>query len=70
MTVILFDQIEWLKDGVPVNEDHVNVQRKHGVCSAEIYSCKIRDAGKYEVRATNPLGEAQTDCILTIQGWV
>uniref|UniRef100_A0A7E4VU92 non-specific serine/threonine protein kinase n=1 Tax=Panagrellus redivivus TaxID=6233 RepID=A0A7E4VU92_PANRE len=60
-------KIEWLKDGVPVNQDRVQLNFKSGVCSLEIFNTRVDDAGTYTCRASNDLGEDTTECALTVQ---
>uniref|UniRef100_A0A0N5A493 non-specific serine/threonine protein kinase n=1 Tax=Parastrongyloides trichosuri TaxID=131310 RepID=A0A0N5A493_PARTI len=60
-------KIEWLKDGVPVNQDRVQLNYKAGVCSLEIFNAKKEDAGEYVCRATNDLGMDETDCLVSVQ---
>uniref|UniRef100_A0AAF5DMX8 non-specific serine/threonine protein kinase n=1 Tax=Strongyloides stercoralis TaxID=6248 RepID=A0AAF5DMX8_STRER len=60
-------KIEWLKDGVPVNQDRVQLNYKAGVCSLEIFNAKKEDAGEYVCKATNELGCDETDCLVSVQ---
>uniref|UniRef100_A0A0N5C6U2 non-specific serine/threonine protein kinase n=1 Tax=Strongyloides papillosus TaxID=174720 RepID=A0A0N5C6U2_STREA len=60
-------KIEWFKDGVPVNQDRVQLNYKSGVCSLEIFNAKKEDAGEYVCRATNEYGVDETDCLVSVQ---
>lgn len=61
-------QVTFFKDGREVNQDRVQVNVKHGVCSLEIYNVRMEDAGKYSCVAENSLGSEETSCILSVQG--
>lgn len=51
-----------------MNQDRVQVNVKHGVCSVEIYNVRMEDAGKYSCLAESPLGSEETSCVLSVQG--
>lgn len=60
--------VTWQKDGRDVDESKVNVVTRHGVCTLELFSVKLSDGGKYTCWASNRLGQAETSCVLTVQG--
>ncbi|VDK80684.1 unnamed protein product, partial [Cylicostephanus goldi] len=60
-------KVEWFKDGSPVNQDRVQTTFRSGVCSLEIFNTRLDDAGTYTCTATSPLGEATTECTVTVQ---
>uniref|UniRef100_A0AC34RIM6 Twitchin n=1 Tax=Panagrolaimus sp. JU765 TaxID=591449 RepID=A0AC34RIM6_9BILA len=60
-------KIEWFKDGVPVNQERVQLNYKSGVCSLEIFNTRIDDAGAYMCKASNDYGEDTTECSVTVQ---
>uniref|UniRef100_A0A0K0CTJ0 non-specific serine/threonine protein kinase n=1 Tax=Angiostrongylus cantonensis TaxID=6313 RepID=A0A0K0CTJ0_ANGCA len=60
-------KVEWFKDGVPVDQDRVQTTFRSGVCTLEIFSTRLDDAGTYSCTATNPLGEVTTECTVTVQ---
>lgn len=51
-----------------MNTDRCQLTTKHGVCTLEIYNCKLEDAGKYSCTATNRLGMEETSCVVSVQG--
>ncbi|VDM69940.1 unnamed protein product, partial [Strongylus vulgaris] len=60
-------KVEWFKDGAPVNQDRVQTTFRSGVCSLEIFNTRLDDAGTYSCTASSPLGEATTECVVTVQ---
>ncbi|KHJ96255.1 immunoglobulin I-set domain protein [Oesophagostomum dentatum] len=60
-------KVEWFKDGSPVNQDRVQTTFRSGVCTLEIFNTRTDDAGTYSCTATSPLGEATTECTVTVQ---
>uniref|UniRef100_A0A0N5AQN4 non-specific serine/threonine protein kinase n=1 Tax=Syphacia muris TaxID=451379 RepID=A0A0N5AQN4_9BILA len=60
--------IKWYKDGVEVDRDHVQLTFRSGVCTLEIFNCKVTDSGVYRCEATNEMGEDYTECNITVQG--
>ena len=50
-----------------MNQDRVQVGFKSGVCSLELFNTRADDAGVYTCRASNELGDAQSECTLTVQ---
>ncbi|VDD97367.1 unnamed protein product, partial [Enterobius vermicularis] len=61
-------QVKWYKDDVEVDKDNAQITYRSGVCTLEIFNCKMTDAGTYRCEAVNSLGSDSTDCILTVQG--
>ncbi|XGW29138.1 hypothetical protein V3C99_008720 [Haemonchus contortus] len=59
--------VEWFKDGVPVDQDRVQTTFRSGVCTLEIFNTRLDDAGTYTCKATSPLGEAVSECVVTVQ---
>ncbi|KAK6747288.1 hypothetical protein RB195_000476 [Necator americanus] len=60
-------KVEWFKDGSPVDQDRVQTTFRSGVCTLEIFNTRLDDAGVYSCTATSPLGEATTECVVTVQ---
>ncbi|KJH43662.1 immunoglobulin I-set domain protein [Dictyocaulus viviparus] len=60
-------KVEWFKDGMPINEDRMQTTYRSGVCTLEIFNTRLDDAGLYSCTATNSLGEATTECTVTVQ---
>lgn len=59
--------VEWFKDGAPVDQDRVQTTFRSGVCTLEIFNTRLDDAGSYSCKATSPLGEDITECVVTVQ---
>ncbi|KAI1702784.1 immunoglobulin domain-containing protein [Ditylenchus destructor] len=56
-------QVEWFKDGRPIEVDNVHVVKKdedHGRHSLTVKDAALADAGTYTCKATNKVGEAET----------
>lgn len=55
-------KIQWVKDNVPIKEsENVHLtQKPDGTVALEIDSAKESDAGKYELKASNSKGKANT----------
>lgn len=60
-------KIEWYKDNLPVSTERAQIFFKSGVCTMEIFNAYIEDSGLYVCKATNSLGEDQTECSVTVQ---
>ena len=64
-------QIEWTKDGEPIDEAtspqiHTSIDDTVGECKLLIDHAKSDDSGNYALRATNPNGEALTSTIVKV----
>ncbi|KAK5968521.1 Twitchin [Trichostrongylus colubriformis] len=60
-------KVEWFKDGAPVDQDRVQTTFRSGVCTLEIFNTRLDDAGTYTCKATSPLGEDVSECVVTVQ---
>ncbi|PIO72952.1 immunoglobulin I-set domain protein [Teladorsagia circumcincta] len=60
-------KVEWFKDGAPVDQDRVQTTFRSGVCTLEIFNTRVDDAGTYTCKATSPLGEDISECVVTVQ---
>lgn len=58
--------IKWFKDGIQIkSNDRVEIQhesKQSDIYRLRIKSCKVEDAGTYEVRASNFVGESTSAC--------
>ena len=62
-------QITWYQDSRDITADtRYSASYMVGVCSLEISSCSLEDAGRYRCSATNALGEAVTSCRVIVHG--
>ncbi|PIO56798.1 immunoglobulin I-set domain protein [Teladorsagia circumcincta] len=57
-------KVEWFKDGAPVDQDRVQTTFRSGVCTLEIFNTRVDDAGTYTCKATSPLGEDISECVV------
>lgn len=60
-------KITWFKDGKPVKE---NIKADKNIYSLTLIAPKVSEKGQYTVKAVNPLGEAETTAVLSIEGIV
>ena len=62
-------QVTWYKDNREVtNDSKYSTSLSFGVCSLEIVSCSVDDAGKYMCVATNSSGKSETSCRIIVNG--
>uniref|UniRef100_A0A915Q578 non-specific serine/threonine protein kinase n=1 Tax=Setaria digitata TaxID=48799 RepID=A0A915Q578_9BILA len=61
-------KISWFKDGLPIDVDRTHLTYRSGVCTMELFSSRVDDAGTYRCEATNSLGTDYTECTITVQG--
>lgn len=64
-------RVEWFKNSTPISENDPRYSIEHscGVCTLEIASCTLADAGTYRCKAENPLGSDETACSIQIEGF-
>lgn len=58
-------KITWTKDGKPVKE---NTKIDKNIYTLTLIAPKSTEKGQYTVKAVNPIGEAETTAVLTIEG--
>ena len=65
-------KVQWFKGGNAISETdpHYNLEYSCGVCTLEIKSCSLADAGNYKCRAENPLGFDETLCHVNVEGFL
>lgn len=65
-------KVQWFKSGNPISESdpHYNLEYSCGVCTLELKSCSLSDAGTYKCRAENNLGYDETFCIVNVEGMI
>ena len=65
-------KVYWFKSGNPISEidPHYNLEYSCGVCTLEIKSCYLSDAGNFKCRAENALGFDETLCSVNVEGTV
>lgn len=63
-------KITWYKENseIDLNDSHYTIAYDTGVCTLEIVSCHINDAGTYSCKAENELGSDITSCNLIVEG--
>lgn len=63
-------KVQWFKNSNPISDNDPHYQIDYGcnVCTLEISSCSLNDAGVYRCRAENPLGSDETQCNLNVEG--
>ncbi|KAK6110371.1 Fibronectin type III domain family protein [Brugia pahangi] len=61
-------KVEWFKDDIPINMDRAHLTYRSGVCTMELFSSRMDDAGTYRCEATNSLGTDYTECSVNVQG--
>ncbi|KAL3982100.1 Fibronectin type III domain family protein [Acanthocheilonema viteae] len=61
-------KVEWFKNGVPIDMDRAHLTYRSGVCTLELFSSRMDDAGNYRCEATNSLGTDYTECTVNVQG--
>ncbi|XP_052825204.1 twitchin isoform X2 [Octopus bimaculoides] len=61
-------KVTWLKDGKEIKTgDHYMVTYSYGICSLEVHTAELSDAGKYTCIAENSLGEVQSSCRVNVE---
>ena len=60
--------MEWYKGDKELSRSEYNITNADGVVTMEIGSCQPEDSGKYRCVATNSLGEAETNCVIIVEG--
>ncbi|CAG2161698.1 unnamed protein product [Oppiella nova] len=60
-------EIRWFKDGRELSKHEYTMSSADGVCTLDITSSRVEDAGKYTCLAVNHLGEAETSCNIIIE---
>lgn len=48
--------------------DRAHLTYRSGVCTMELFSSRMDDAGNYRCEATNSLGTDYTECTVNVQG--
>ncbi|OZC09937.1 hypothetical protein X798_03043 [Onchocerca flexuosa] len=61
-------KVEWSKDGSPIDPDRAHLTYRSGVCTLELFSSRVDDAGTYRCEAINSLGTDYTECTVNVQG--
>lgn len=61
-------EIRWFKDGRDISKYEFTQGYSGGVVTLEIPCVSLDDAGNYTCRATNPLGESESTCLVIIEG--
>ena len=61
-------QVKWYKGDKELSRSEYNITNADGVVTMEIGSCQPEDSGKYRCMATNALGEAETNCVIIVEG--
>ena len=62
-------QVTCTKDGREIHHGgRYEVVTSVGICSLEISSCDVGDAGRYTCVAVNKLGRDETSCKITVNG--
>ena len=63
--------VQWFKNSKELSESdpHYSIEYSCGVCTLEINSCSLSDAGNYKCRAENALGFDETSAHLMIEGF-
>ena len=63
--------VQWIKDGIPIKQsDSIKIDgiKSDGTVSLKIEQTQPQDAGKYELKATGPKGEAVSSSNVVIGG--
>lgn len=60
--------IEWLKDGLPLQNPNLQLVYKDGLCQLTIGETVAEDTAKYICRATTEAGAAETFAFLRVKG--
>ena len=62
--------VQWFKDGIPIKQsDDIKIDKKpDGTVLLKIEQTQPQDAGKYELKATGPKGEAVSSSNVVIGG--
>ena len=60
--------MKWYKGDKELSRSEYNITNADGVVTMEIGSCQPEDSGKYRCVATNALGEAETNCVIIVEG--
>lgn len=62
-------KLQWSKNGVAIsdNDPRYSIESSCGVCTLEIASCTLADAGQYKCRAENALGSDETICNVQVE---
>ncbi len=65
-------RVQWFKNSreIAENDPHYTLEYSCGVCTLEIASCSLADAGMYGLRAENALGFDETYSQLNVEGKV
>ncbi len=63
-------RVQWFKNSreIAENDPHYTLEYSCGVCTLEIASCSLADAGMYGLRAENALGSDETYSQLNVEG--
>jgi hypothetical protein len=62
-------KVQWFKNSKELSEtdSHYSFEYSCGVCTLEIASCSLTDAGSYRCRAENSLGFDETECQVNVE---
>ncbi|XP_049301025.1 twitchin isoform X6 [Anopheles funestus] len=59
--------VKWYKNGRELSKYEYTMTHTDGVVTMEIIDTKVEDSGEYKCVAVNPLGKAETTCVVIVE---
>ncbi|XP_040159959.1 twitchin isoform X7 [Anopheles arabiensis] len=59
--------VKWYKNGRELSKYEYTMTHTDGVVTMEIIDTKVEDSGEYKCVAVNPLGKAETSCVVIVE---
>ncbi len=65
---MLPSQVKWYKKERELSKYDYTMTYSDGVVTMEIPNCKVEDSGNYRCVAINAHGQAETSCVVIVEG--